>query len=91
VPHASSVTRIAQQVAGSFGTAILQIHVAAHHAGGLAGRVTAFDNAFWWSIVLTAIAVLPALALPGRPRRTLGEPTSAEGGMRDVAAGRPAR
>jgi EmrB/QacA subfamily drug resistance transporter len=95
VPHASGATRIAQQVGGSFGAAILaailQIQLAAHHAGGLAGRVTAFDNAFWWSLGLTAIAVLPALALPGRPRRTLGEPASAEGGMRDVAAGRPAR
>ena len=95
VPDASSVTRIAQQVGGSFGTAILatilQIQVAAHRGGGLAGRVTAFDNAFWWSIGLSAIAVLPAMALPGRPRRTLGGPTSAEGGMRDVTAGRPAR
>jgi hypothetical protein len=89
VPHASSASRIAQQVGGSFHAAILQIQIAAHHAGGLAGRVAAFDDA--WSIGLTAIAVLPALALPGRPRRTLGEPTSAEGGMRDVAPARPAR
>jgi MFS family permease len=95
VPHASGATRIAQQVGGSFGAAILatilQIQLAAHRAGGVAGQVTAFDNAFWWSIGLTAIALLPALALPGRPRRTLGEPTAAEGGTRNVTADRSAR
>jgi hypothetical protein len=40
VPHASSATRIMQQVGGSFGTAILamilQIQLAAHQAGGVA-------------------------------------------------------
>lgn len=70
VPHASSATRIMQQIGGAFGTAILamilQAQLAARHAGGLAGRVTAFDNAFWWSLGLTAIAVIPALVLPGR-------------------------
>ena len=34
------------------------------------GRATAFDNAFWWSLGLTALAVIPALALPGRPDRS---------------------
>ena len=29
------------------------------------GRATAFDNAFWWSIGLTALAIIPALFLPG--------------------------
>ncbi|WP_300610855.1 MDR family MFS transporter [Trebonia sp.] len=68
VPHASTVTRIAQQVGGSFGTAILamilstQLHALGAH--GLAGQATAFGTAFWWSLGLTAIAVIPALALP---------------------------
>jgi EmrB/QacA subfamily drug resistance transporter len=68
VPHASTVTRIAQQIGGAFGTAILamilstQLH--AHHAAGLTGQATAFGTAFWWSLGLTAIAVIPALALP---------------------------
>ena len=42
VPHASSATRIMQQVGGSFGAAILGMILAtqlvAHHAGGLAGQ-----------------------------------------------------
>jgi EmrB/QacA subfamily drug resistance transporter len=95
IPHASGATRIAQQLGGSFGTAILamilQIQVAAHRAGGLAGRVTAFDNAFWWSIGLTAIAVIPALALPGRPRPALGDPAATEEGIRDALPQRPTR
>jgi len=68
VPHATSVTRIAQQLGGAFGTAILamilstQLHT--HQAAGLAGQATAFANTFWWSLGFTAIAIIPALALP---------------------------
>jgi MFS family permease len=70
VPHASIATRITSQLGGAFGAAvfalILQTQLAAQAAGGLAGRATAFDNAFWWSIGLTALAIIPALFLPGR-------------------------
>jgi hypothetical protein len=70
VPDASTTTRIAQQVGGSFGTAImamiLRTQLTDHGAAGLAGSATAFANAFWWSLALTAIAIIPALALPGR-------------------------
>jgi EmrB/QacA subfamily drug resistance transporter len=68
VPHASTATRIAQQVGGSFGTAIMAMilgtQLAAHASAGVAGRAAAFDNTFWWSLAFTAIAVIPALALP---------------------------
>jgi EmrB/QacA subfamily drug resistance transporter len=70
VAHASIATRITMQIGGAFGAAvfalILQTQLAAQAAGGLAGRATAFDNAFWWSIGLTALAIIPALFLPGR-------------------------
>ena len=69
VAHASIATRITMQLGGAFGAAvlalILQTQLAAQAAGGLAGRATAFDNAFWWSIGLTALAIIPALFLPG--------------------------
>lgn len=69
VPHASIATRIAQQLGGAFGAAvfalILQTQAIAHASGGLAGLAAAFDNAFWWSIGLTALAIIPALVLPG--------------------------
>ena len=53
---------------GAFGTAILamilstQLH--AHQAAGIAGQAAAFANTFWWSLGFTAIAIIPALALP---------------------------
>jgi EmrB/QacA subfamily drug resistance transporter len=75
VPQASSAIRIMQQVGGSFGTAVVGMILATqlidHDAGGLAGRATAFDDAFWWSLGLTAVAIIPALALPGGTRRNL--------------------
>jgi hypothetical protein len=54
VPDASTATRITQQVGGSFGTAVLAMILAGH----------TYQAAFWWSIGLTALAVLPALLLP---------------------------
>ena len=68
IPHASAVTRISLQVGGAFGTAILAMilttQIKAHHATTLAGQASAFGTAFWWSLGFTAIAIIPALALP---------------------------
>jgi EmrB/QacA subfamily drug resistance transporter len=70
IPHASIITRTAQQIGGSFGTAVLAVvlqrTIVTHAGEGLAGRATAFDVAFWWSIGFTAIAVVIALRLPNR-------------------------
>jgi EmrB/QacA subfamily drug resistance transporter len=67
IPHASSTTRLVQQIGGSFGTAvlavILQTQMAAH-AGSSAGLALAFAHTFWWSVALAALAVVPALLLP---------------------------
>jgi EmrB/QacA subfamily drug resistance transporter len=69
VPHASIATRISSQLGGALGAAvfavILQAQLAALVAGGPAGRAAAFDAAFWWSVGFTALAVVPALLLPG--------------------------
>jgi MFS family permease len=56
VPDASSVTRIMQQVGGSFGTAVLAVILVGH----------SFQATFWWSVAFTALAVLPAAMLPRR-------------------------
>jgi hypothetical protein len=53
---AASVTRIMQQVGGSFGTAVLAVILAGH----------SFQATFWWSVAFTALAVLPAAMLPRR-------------------------
>jgi EmrB/QacA subfamily drug resistance transporter len=71
LPHASSAIRIAQQVGGSFGAAVLVVilsrQAAAHAAAGAAGLATAFGHTFWWCVGFTALAVIPALLMPGRP------------------------
>jgi EmrB/QacA subfamily drug resistance transporter len=68
IPHSSVLTRTAQQIGGSFGTAVLAVilegAIAAHH-GSLAD---AFHVAFWWSAGFSAVAVLLALWLPGARR-----------------------
>lgn len=70
VPHASILTRITQQVGGSFGTAVLAVILSAAAAGvtSAADAVHAFDVAFWWAVGFTAVAVVVSFALPGRPR-----------------------
>jgi EmrB/QacA subfamily drug resistance transporter len=71
LPHASSATRIAQQVGGAFGAAVLVVILAsqrtAHLTAGPAGVAIAFGHTFWWCVGFTALAIIPALALPGRP------------------------
>jgi EmrB/QacA subfamily drug resistance transporter len=73
VPHASSVTRIMQFLGGSFGAAVLVAVIldgqAAGPAGaGAAGLAAAFGTTFWWCTGFTALALMPALLLPGRRR-----------------------
>jgi EmrB/QacA subfamily drug resistance transporter len=62
IPHASSTTRIMQQLGGSFGTAVLAVLLAAH----LATRSTAvaFGQTFWWAVAFSVLALVPALLLP---------------------------
>jgi hypothetical protein len=71
IPHASIITRTAQQIGGSFGTAVLAVvlqwSIVEHVGQGAAGLAAAFDVAFWWSIAFTAAATLLALRLPARP------------------------
>ena len=67
IPHASIITRVAQQIGGSFGTAVLAV-VLARAADGHSPS-GAFDVTFWWSIAITLLAVLLALRLPVRAVR----------------------
>jgi EmrB/QacA subfamily drug resistance transporter len=72
IPHATSTTRLVQQIGGSFGAAviavILQTQMVAH-ANGSAGLALAFAHTFWWSLGLAALAVVPALLLPSHVTR----------------------
>ena len=62
VAHASVLTRVSQQVGGSFGTALLAV-VLEH--GLTHGSVdAAFDRAFWWAVGLSLVAAAVVPALP---------------------------
>jgi EmrB/QacA subfamily drug resistance transporter len=64
VPHASIITRTAQQIGGSFGTAVLAVVLewaAAAHTPSVA-----FDIAFWCATAGTLLAAPLALRLPVR-------------------------
>jgi EmrB/QacA subfamily drug resistance transporter len=67
MPHASMLTRISQQVGGSFGVAVgavvLQSVLASGHSAA-----QAFGQAFWWTIGFTVVAALASFLLPGRRR-----------------------
>jgi len=69
LPHASSATRLMQQLGGAFGAAVLVVILTsqAARAAGPAGVAAAFDRTFWWCVAFTGLALLPALLLPGRP------------------------
>lgn len=68
VPDASIVTRIAQQIGGSFGTAVLTlILTGTATAASTAAIGAAFQETFWWATGFTIAGVLLALTLPGKP------------------------
>jgi EmrB/QacA subfamily drug resistance transporter len=73
IAQSSVLTRISQQIGGSFGTAVLAVilesAVAAHHGSGVA----AFHVAFWWSVGFSGIAAVLAVWLPGRANGPVGE------------------
>ncbi|MFD0683237.1 MDR family MFS transporter [Actinomadura fibrosa] len=72
IPDASMITRVAQQLGGAVGVAVLLV-VLQRNIGGARtpGALAAgFDHAFWWAVALTAAAVPLCLLLPGTPDPT---------------------
>ncbi|NGO67226.1 MDR family MFS transporter [Streptomyces boncukensis] len=72
IPDASMITRVAQQIGGAVGVAVLIVILQrnigdAHTPDALA---SGFDHAFWWSVALTAAAVPLCLLLPSLPEPT---------------------
>jgi len=94
VPHASSVTRIMQQVGGAFGAAVLVVilagQAAAHAASGQPDVAAAFGRTFWWCVGFTILAIVPALFMPGRPVAP-GDQAAGLTGAAVQPAGRSAR
>jgi len=79
IPHASVLTRTAQQIGGSFGAAVLTVILEGAIAAHPATPADAFHRAFWWSVGFTAVAVLLSLWLPGAPRAPEASPGSVPG------------
>jgi EmrB/QacA subfamily drug resistance transporter len=70
IPRATSAINIINRLGGSFGTAILAVvlqHQIATHTPGPANRANAFGTTFVWTLILTALALIPALLIPARP------------------------
>ncbi|MEB0004805.1 MDR family MFS transporter [Cryobacterium sp. RTC2.1] len=86
VPHASVITRIATQVGGSFGVAVLAVILHARVVGG-ADLATAFDQAFWWAVGFTGLGVALSFLLPSRQ----GPPPERVSGGRQPGAERSRR
>lgn len=73
VPHASVISRIGQQLGGSFGTAVLAVALQAATAAA-ATQAAAFQVAFWWATGFTIAAVVLALILPAtKPAESVSE------------------
>lgn len=64
VAHASVLTRVSQQVGGSFGTAVLAVVL--EHGLTTGTPAEAFDRAFWWAVGLSLVTALVVPTLPGR-------------------------
>ncbi len=80
VPHASLITRLAQQVGGAFGTALLAVILESAIGSGASGAALAhgFDVAFWWAVGFTVIAIGVCVALPSRRVPARPAPAPAE-------------
>jgi len=61
----------------------------AHAASGLPGQASAFGTAFWWSLGFTVIAIIPALALPGRPKDQPDDSNPASAPVRQTPPAQP--
>lgn len=65
IGHASVLTRIAQQIGGSFGTAVLAV-VLEQSIAGPGALVSGFHAAFWWATGFSLLATALCVWLPGR-------------------------
>jgi EmrB/QacA subfamily drug resistance transporter len=83
IPHASVLTRSAQQIGGSFGTAVLAVILESAIAAHPATLTGAFHVAFWWSAGFSAVAVLLSLWLPGAQREPKASRDDARGQRTD--------
>jgi MFS family permease len=75
LPDATPQLNVLQRVGGSIGTAVLAVVLqrALVDAHGLEAAAGAYGTAFWWSLGLTAAAIIPCLVLLRAERRARAE------------------
>ncbi len=67
IAHSSVLTRTAQQIGGSFGTAVLAVILERSITGaGTGAMVAGFHVAFWWATGFSLVATALCIWLPGR-------------------------
>ncbi|MFD8492852.1 DHA2 family efflux MFS transporter permease subunit [Amycolatopsis sp. NPDC059657] len=67
MPQAAGVTNVLHRIGGSLGTAVLVVVL--QHELVSSAPSSAFGTSFWWAFGFSALTLLPALALPGRPAK----------------------
>lgn len=74
IPHASIVTRVAQQVGGSFGIAVLAVVLQRQTATVTSADQVAgaFGQTFWWAVGLMLVGLVVAPFLPGKEMTAAG-------------------
>ncbi|MEA2430155.1 MAG: hypothetical protein QOI19_628, partial [Thermoleophilaceae bacterium] len=82
---------ILQRLGGSIGTAVLAVVleralVSAHHPLTASGAAGAYSVAFWWSLGITALAIIPSIVLLRAERRIKAD---ASAGFVEAAAVEP--
>jgi EmrB/QacA subfamily drug resistance transporter len=82
IPQGAGISRVAQQVGGSAGIALLITILQRASAGAhtTAALASAFGDAFWCSAALAAAALPLCLLLPGRPRPKPQDPADTPNG-----------
>jgi hypothetical protein len=60
------VARIFQNLGGAFGSAlvatIISSYLSTHHTS--LANIIAYQHAFWWSVLLTGLMIIPSIFLP---------------------------
>jgi EmrB/QacA subfamily drug resistance transporter len=88
IAHSSVLTRTAQQIGGSFGTAVLAVILEQSISGsGTTAMVSGFQTAFWWATGFSLVATALCAWLPGRTQvRDAAEAAAASRASAEVAA-----
>jgi len=71
LPDATPQMNVLQRIGGSIGTAVLAVVLQRSLAGStsLEEAAGAFGTAFWWSVAITAAAIIPCIVLVRAERR----------------------